>query len=253
MKNILYIVLISCLLSCSNKITAPFTNVMNTEALHHKWKVTEMRGTTSLPDVYIDLRDILKTHASSGCDSIVFTPKYSYNNRVNFTHINIPLPNCSQNTLNSQLLFNLKDVHYFSVNSNQLRLLDKNQSKIFEAVYAIDDEQGSLLRRWQIASMLNADGDRLSKANPFIDFTTPGSASAYVGCNRFSIPVKITAGNGISMGNGASTKMFCEGDVNDEVFSKILPLVKMYQVVGNQLKLFDEYNTLLLEAVAPIN
>lgn len=253
MKNILYIVLISCLLSCSNKITAPFTNVMNTEALHHKWKVTEMRGTTSLPDVYIDLRDILKTHASSGCDSIVFTPKYSYNNRVNFTHINIPLPNCSQNTLNNHLLFNLKDVYYFSVNSNQLILLDKNRSKIFEAAYAIDDEQGSLLRRWQITSMLNADGDQLLATKPFIDFTTLNTASAYVGCNRFSMPVTLTGGHGISMGNGASTKMFCEGNVNDEVLSKLLPLVKMFQVVGNQLKLFDKDNTLLLEAIAPIN
>lgn len=251
MKKILFIVFISILVSCSNKITAPFTNVMNTEQLHHKWKIIEMRGTSSaLPAVYIDMRDVLKTHASAGCNTIVFTPKYSYNNRVDFTHIYIPVPTCTQNILDSQLLANLHNVHYFSVDNNQLTLLDQNRSKIFEAIYATDDEQGSLLRKWQIASMLNADGDRLSKAKPFIDFTAPGSASAYVGCNRFSIPITLTGSHGISMGNAASTKMFCEDDVNDEVFSKILPLVKMYQVVGNQLKLFDKHNTLLLEAVA---
>lgn len=253
MKKILYIVLISLLASCSNKITAPFTSVMNTEPLHHKWKVTEMRGTSSLYNVYIDLRDILKTYASAGCDSIVFTPKYNYNNRVDFMHINIPLPNCTQNMLDSQLILNLHNVHYFSVGINQLTLLDKSRAKLFEAVYATDDEQGSLLRKWQITSMLNADGDQLLATKPFIDFTTLNTASAYVGCNRFSMPVTLTGGHGISMGNAASTKMFCEGNVNDEVLSKLLPLVKMFQVVGNQLKLFDKDNTLLLEAIAPLN
>lgn len=254
MKFLYSFLLLFTLASCSNKVTAPLTNVLNTEPLHHKWKVTEMRGAAeALPHVYLDMRDILKTHASAGCDSVVFTPKYSYNNRVDFTHINVPLRTCKGNTLlDQQLLKNLADVYYFSAGVNRLSLFDKNKAKIFESVYDSDDEQGSLLRRWKILSMMNGDGDRLTKANPYIDFTNLSNATAYVGCNQFSFPVTLNGKHDIAIGIAAATKKYCEGDVNDEVLSKILPLVKMHQVVGNSLKLFDKDNALLIEAIAPL-
>ncbi len=255
MKQILILIfLITIITSCSNKVTAPLTSVMNTEPLHHKWKVTEMHGShEALPNIYLDLRDILKTHGSAGCDSVVFTPKYSYNNRVEFMYISVPLPMCKGTTLtDQQFLKNLNDVHFFSVAQNQLSLFDKSRTKLFEAVYHSDDEQGSLLRKWEIVKMMNADGERLSKARPYLDFTDLNQSTAYVGCNRFHFPVTLTGKHDIFISNAASTKKYCEGDVNDEVLSKIFPLVKMYQVVGNTLKLFDKDNLLLIEAISPL-
>ena len=238
--------------SCSNKITVPLTNTMNTEQMHHKWRVSQMHGAGDpLPDIYLDLRDILKTHAFNGCDSIVFTPKYFYNNRVDFSNISVVHRKCN-GVPNNLFLKNLESVYYFSAGVNQLSLLNKDHEKIFEAVYDATDEQGSLLRRWEIVKMMNADEEKLLQSKSYIDFTNPDNGAAYVGCNQFSFPVKLAGKFEISIGNAASTKKYCEGDVNDEVLSKILPLIKMQQVVGNTLKLFDKDNALLIEAVSTL-
>ena len=252
MKPLVVLVLImSFFTSCSNKITAPLTSVMNTEPLHHKWQVIEMRGVDeNLPYTYLDLRDIARTQGSAGCSQVIFTPTYSYNNRVELKHVSVPLSMCEGNTLmDQQFLKNLKEVYYYAAGSNQLSLLDKHRKKLFEAIYDADDEQASLLRKWEIVKMMNADNEKLLKAKSFLDFTNLNRATAYVGCNELSFQVTHNAQHNVAIANTAQTKMHCRGNVNEEVFLKLLPLVKIHQVIGNRLKLFDKDNALLIEAV----
>lgn len=253
MKQLVAILTAILLASCSSKI-APLTNHFNTEPVHHKWSVTEMDGVAEpLPPVYLDMRNIYVTHGSAGCDSVVFTPKYENNNRMNFSNISVPLTACKGTTLTDQrFLQNLREVHYFSVGVNQLSLFNKSRKKLFEAVYHPDDERGSLLRRWQIVAMMNANSEQLIKDSAYLDLTHAAQGSANAGCNQFNFPVTFSGKHDINFGNAATTRKFCKDAVNEEVFSKVLPLVKMYQVVGNVLKLFDKDNALLLEATAPL-
>lgn len=246
--------IVALLTACSNKVTAPLVSTMHTEPMHHKWRITEVKGSSeSIPYIYIDLRNILNSHASAGCDSIVFTPKYSYNNRIDFSNTSVAMRKCKGNTqIDNLFLSNLKEVYFFSVSANQLTLLDKSNNKLFEAVYDADDEQGTLLRNWEITKMMNSWGDSFLVAKPYINFTDVNHGKAYAGCNTLSFPVTLTGAHDISIGSVASTRMYCKDNANEEVLSKILPLIKMHQVVGNTLKLFDKDNELLIEAVAPL-
>lgn len=240
--------------ACNHKIAAPPANVLNSEALHHIWKVVEMHGAVQpLGSVFLDLRDVMHTHASAGCDSVIFTPKYGYNNRVDFTSVQVAVLMCKGRTLlDQQLLTNLNAVYYFSVASNHLSLYDENRTRLFEAVYHPDDEQGTIKRRWMISGMLNGNNKTLLANKAYIDFTDLSGTKANAGCNQLVWSTILSNTHHISFGEVSSTKIPCQYTSNEEVLLKILPLVKAYQVTGNRLQLFDSYHLLLLEAIAPL-
>lgn len=241
--------------SCNRKV-APLQSLLQTEGMHHKWKVTEMagEGTAQLPYIFIDLRDVEKSGGSAGCDSLTFTPKYWYNNRIDLMHIAVGQSQCKGGTLvDKAFADNLNKVYYFKLAEDKLWLSDKNHTTLFTATIDPSDENSSIKRKWLISKMINADTKQLEVSKPFIDFTNTTNAIANVGCNTINFSVTVSGTYNIVVGEAASTRMFCkDAAVNEEVFLKILPIVNMYQVIGNKLRLFDKDNALLIEASAPL-
>ncbi|MCH5600773.1 META domain-containing protein [Niabella ginsengisoli] len=235
--------------SCGHK-NAPLTSSMHTEGLHHKWKIVSMKNAEdNLPDVYIDLRDVYHSGATAGCQYFSFTPKFGHNSRIKIDNISTHLAACSDGSLDNILLSNLKDVATFSLVNSDLKFFATDGSTLFKGRKAADDEKGSVNRKWYIQTMINANNEQLLKDTAFIDLTDFDKGTGSVGCNRFSFAVTADDTYNISIGNAISTRMFCQdAAVNESVFTKVLPLVSKYQVIGNRLKLFDKANTLLIEA-----
>ena len=248
------IFLIIFAVSCNRKV-APLTSSLQTEGMHHKWKVTTMQGVSEpLPYIFIDLRDINNTKGFAGCDSLTFTPKYWYNHRVDFMHVSPSYAACKGSTMTDKIFAeNLSQVYYYKLNADKLLLFDKNNKAILEAIIDPSDENGSISRTWVINKMINAQQTELVKAHSYLDFTDLNRSTAKVGCNVFSFPVTLSGNYFITIGQATTTRMFCKNAaINEEVLSKTLKIVNMYQVVGNTLRLFDKENVLLLEATAPL-
>ncbi|WP_162817946.1 META domain-containing protein [Niabella yanshanensis] len=247
--RLLYIILVGLsIVACSRK-GAPLVSSMQTEGLHHKWKVKSADGMPAGGDVYIDLRDIRHSGATAGCRYFSFTPKFGHNNRMQIANISTHLLSCTDNLADQTLKLSLESVYSFSVTDKLLRLLAKDGHIVFSAERASDDEGNSISRKWLIQEMINANNEQLTKGKSFLDLTDLARAQAGVGCNRFSFKVTADHTYHMALGDAATTEMYCkDAAANESVFSKLLPLVNKYQVVGNSLKLFDKDNVLLLLA-----
>lgn len=250
----LIIILVSIVIFSCNRNTAPPVSTMHTEGLHHKWKITKMKDGEAEKAAYIDMRDVYRSGASAGCRYFAFTPKFGYRNRMQADNLLVHFPSCTGNNTDELLLHHLKEIYSFSLSDNRLQLSAKNGDVLLEAEKAADDENGSVARKWYIQQMINADNDQLLKNKALMDWTDPDKAAATVGCNRFSFSVEANNAYSIRIDKVVSTRMFCK-DVasNEEVFTKVLPLVNKYQVIGNKLKLFDKDDVLLMEAIAALH
>lgn len=232
---------------CSSK-TAPLESMMHTEGLHHKWTLLKISDTTAAAGSYIDLRDVYRSGAWAGCRYFSFTPKFGRNNRMQIANIAAHLSDCPHEGADPYLRSALESVYSFSVTHNQLRLLSKGGAAVFLAEKAAGDEGNTLARRWLIVQMINADNEQLVKDKSFLDLAGTGKAQGAVGCNRYSFKFTADDTYQITLSNIESTEMYCQrAAANESVFSKLLPLVSKYQVIGNRLKLFDKDNVLLLE------
>lgn len=247
--RLLYIILVGLsIVACSRK-GAPLVSSMQTEGLHHKWKVKRADGMPGGGDTYIDLRDLRNSVATAGCRYFSFTPKFGHNSRMQIANISTHLLSCTDDLADQAFKLNLESVYSFSVTDRQLRLLAKDGHTVFSAEMAADDEGNSISRKWLIQEMINADNEQLIKDKSFLDLSDLTRAQAGLGCNRFSFKVTADDTYHIALGDAASTEMYCKhAAANESVFSKLLPLVNKYQVVGNSLKLFDKDNVLLLSA-----
>jgi len=226
---------------------------MQTEGLHHKWKVSKVADSLPTNSIYIDLRDVYHSGATAGCRYFSFTPKFGHHNRIEIANIAAHLSGCTDERTDQVLRSNLGEVYSFSLSDDQLQLLAKDGRLLFIAEKAADDENGSVSRKWSIEQMINADNDQLVKGRSFLDLTDPAKGQAGVGCNRFSFSVTTDNTYHIAISNVASTEMFCkDAATNESVLSKVLPLVNKYQVIGNTLKLFDKDNALLLSTTAAL-
>lgn len=247
----LWFVLMILTASCSSKITKPLESTIQTEGLHHKWKVGQMQGVQAVQgDVYIDLRDIHNTTASAGCEILSFTPKYSHNNRVEMMHMGVKALQCKGATTEDRALAeNLKSAHYFNLQGDRLQLLDAHRLQLVAATIHPEDEHGTINRDWAIISMINTKSAQLELLKPGLHFKDLTNATAKLGCNTFKMEVLVTGKYNMAIKDLGSTRMFCKDAATvEEVFSKTIPLVRMYQVIGNRLKLFDIDGVLLLEA-----
>ncbi len=246
---LLYMMIAGSLVGACSRKGAPPVSTMQTERVHHKWKVKSADGMTIGGDTYIDLRDIRHSGATAGCRYFSFTPKFGHNNRMQVANISTHLLSCPDDLADQALKLNLESVYSFSVTDKQLRLLAKDGHTVFSAERAADDEGNSISRKWLIQEMINADNEQLTKDKGFLDLTDLTRAQGGVGCNKFSFKVTADHTYHITLGNAATTEMYCRhAAANESVFSKLLPLVNKYQVVGNSLKLFDKDNVLLLSA-----
>ncbi len=246
---ILYILVAGSLVAACSRKGAPPVSSMHTEGIHHKWKVNNVNGRQAAGAVYIDLRDVRRSGATAGCRYFSFTPKFGHNSRMQMANISTHLLPCTDDWPDQTLKLNLESVYSFSVTGNQLRLLAQDGRTVFFAEKAADDEGNSISRKWLIQEMINADNEQLAKDKGFLDLTDLTRAQAGVGCNRFSFKVTVDHTYHMALADAASTEMYCrQGAANESVFSKLLPLVNKYQVVGNSLKLFDKDNVLLLSA-----
>jgi heat shock protein HslJ len=234
--------------ACSRK-TAPLVSSMHTEGLHHKWKIIQAEGIQDAGSIYIDLRDVHHSGATAGCGYFSFTPKFGHYNRMQVANITSHLLSCTNDERDELLKVKLESVCSFFLAGNQLKLLAKDGNTLFSAERAADDEGNAINRKWWIQQMINADNEQLVKDKSFIDLTDVAKARGWAGCNNFSFNVVADNTYQITLSQVVSTEMFCkEAAPNESVFSKVLPLVNKYQVIGNTLKLFDKDNTILLSA-----
>lgn len=236
------------LVACSRK-TAPLVSTMQTEGLHHKWKVNRADGMPTTAGIYIDLRNVYRSGATAGCRYFSFTPKFGHNNRVQVANIAGHLSPCTDDQADNLLKSNLEAVYSFALAGSQLQLLAKDGHAVFLAEKATDDEHNAITRKWIIQQMINADNDQLTQQKSFLDLSNLAEARGSAGCNSFSFKVIADDTYHIALTDAVSTKMYCKDAVqNESVFIKVLPLVNKYQVIGNTLKLFDKDNVLLLLA-----
>ena len=251
--RLLYIMIAGLSFAACSRKSAPPVSSMQTEALHHKWKVNKAEGMAVAGDIYIDLRDVRRSGTTAGCRYFSFTPKFGHHNRIQIANIAMHLLPCTDDRPDRALRLNLESVYSFSVTDKQLRLLAKDGHVVFSAEKAADDEGNSINRKWWIQEMINADNEQLTKDKGFLDLTDLARAQAGVGCNKFSFKVTADHTYHIALGDAAATEMYCKhAAANESVLTKLLPLVNKYQVVGNRLKLFDKDNVLLLSATEAV-
>ena len=250
----LIIILAGIAVSSCSRNAAPPASTMHTEGLHHKWTITKIKDGQAVMAAYIDMRDVYRSGASAGCRYFAFTPKFGYRNRMQADNLSAHFPSCTGNNTDELLLQHLKKVYSFSLSGNRLQLSAKNGDVLLEAEKAGDDENGSIARKWYIQQIINADNSQLLKDSAWLDLTYPDKAAATLGCNRFSFGVEADNVYSVRIEKAVSTRMFCKDAAsNEEVFTKVLPLVNKYQVIGNKLKLFDKDDVLLMEAIARLN
>lgn len=239
--------------ACSRK-TAPPVSTMHTEGLHHKWKILQMDGVQGpVADAYIDLRSIYKSGAFAGCEYFLFTPHYGHHYKMRIKNIATSFAPCPANEQGNILLKNLQAVTAFAINKNGMKLFNEKGGVLFTAAMAEDDSKKNLYRKWWITQMINANNNQLIQDSAYIHIKENGNADAKPGCNQLSFNANADDTYNISLSEATGTKMFCkDAAANEAVFTKLLPLVKKYQVVGNILKLFDKDDVLLLEAISKL-
>lgn len=251
---LIYPVLAMALIAGCNRNTAPLVSSMQTEGLHHKWKITMLDGYSQpLSQTGLDLRNVYRSFAVAGCDTLAFTPRFGHHNRMALDGLIFypNMRNCRNDALSNALKENLAAACRFSLTGGQLELISTEGRSLLKAVIDPEDENGSIRRRWQITKMINVSSDSFAMQHPFIDFTDLSASGAFVGCNQLRFVVKIVAPYSISVAHITSTDKYCKDAAGFEsVITKALPLMAKYQVIGNRLKLFDREDVLLLEAVA---
>lgn len=251
---LLYPVFAMAVIAGCNRHTAPLVSSMQTEGLHHKWKITALNGYAQpLSQTELDLRSVYRSFAVAGCDTLALTPRFGHQNRVELDGLAFyPNPrNCRNDDLSKALRENLAAAYRFHITGGQLELVGRNGARLLKAVIDPEDEKGSIRRRWQITKMINVTSDSFAMQRPVIDFTDLSASGAFVGCNQLRFVTHITAPFSISVAHITSTYKYCKDAAGFEsIITKALPLMSKYQVIGNRLKLFDREDVLLLEAVA---
>ncbi|MCD2422339.1 META domain-containing protein [Niabella pedocola] len=250
---LMYPVLAMVLIAGCNRHTAPLVSSMQTEGLHHKWKITELSGYTQpLSQTELDLRNVYHSVAVAGCDTLALTPRFGHHNRVALDGLAFyPNRRNCNDELSTALKENLAAAYRFHIAGGQLELVGRDGGPLLKAVIAPEDENGSIRRRWQITKMINVSSDSFAMLRPVIDFTDLSASGAFVGCNQLRFVTNITAPFSISVARVVSTNKYCRDAAGYEsIITKALPLMAKYQVIGNRLKLFDKEDVLLLEGVA---
>lgn len=245
--HFIWIICAALVISCSTTKPPPASS-LHTEGLHHKWMLVNTENTTQ-DSAYIDMRSVYKSGIFTGCRYFSFTPKFGRNNRILIANISENLSGCLVADSSSLFKQQLKSVYSYELLNNKLRLFSKNKSLVFTAVKAHKDEVYPLARKWFITKMINGNNEQLVNAKAVIEFTKASKGQAYLGCNKFLFNVDIEKPYSIKIADAVSTKMFCKGFENEAVFSKLLPLVNKYQIVGNTIKIFDKDDVMLWEGV----
>lgn len=111
-----------------------------------------------------------------------------------------------------------------------------------------DSPGGSLVNhKWYLTTIYKPNGyTQVLIRNAFISFNVAdGKTGGNGGCNSFG-GILVVAGNGLSISNIFSTKMYCS-DVQsiENDFLKQLRKVTRYEIKGNTLLLFEKDNPLL--------
>ncbi|SDD48697.1 META domain-containing protein [Niabella drilacis] len=258
MKNIFKVyglLFLGTVAACSRNM-APLVSSMHTEGLHHKWKITALKGYDQpLSQAGLDLRNVSHSFAIAGCDTLNFTPRFGDDNRIALDDlVSYPVAAgspCPNDALNAVLKDNLAAASHFELDGEQLELRSREGDRLLKAVIDPGDEKGSIRRRWRITKMINVASDSFAMQHPFIDFTNLSASGAFVGCNRLGFATKVVPPFSISISHISGTYKYCRDAAGFEsILTKALPLAAKYQVIGNRLKLLDKENLLLLEAVA---
>jgi heat shock protein HslJ len=101
---------------------------------------------------------------------------------------------------------------------------------------------------WVLASLTNPDGEIVIPAAsaPVMNLSEDGSMTGNGGCNQLSSEFTSEDGS-ISIGEIASTRMFCEGLMELEAgFTTGLDVVTRYEISGDRLQLSDDSYTTVL-------
>ncbi|MCF3108632.1 META domain-containing protein [Niabella sp. CC-SYL272] len=248
------VLLCAAILTACNRKTPPLVSTLKTEELHHKWRITELDGYAQpLPQTGLDLRNVYRSFAVAGCDTLAFTPRFGHHNRIALDELMVysGSRNCRNDALSKVLKENLAAAYRFNLNGGQLELISRQGRSLLKAVIGPEDEKGSIRRWWSIVKMINVSSDSFALRHPFIDFTDLSASAAFVGCNQLRFTTTIAAPFSISISRVSGTYKYCRDAAGFEsVLIKALPLVAKYQVIGHRMKLFDKENALLLEAVA---
>ncbi|WP_300603251.1 META domain-containing protein [Niabella sp.] len=248
------VVFIGMLMAGCNRRTAPLVSTLQTEALHHKWKITTLEGYTEpLTQTGLDLRNVYHSFAMAGCDTLALTPRFGHQHRIALDDLAFypATRNCGNDALSRILKENLLAAYYFSLKDGKLELMNREGHSLLKAVIDPEDEMGSIRRRWRITKMIHVASDSFAMQHPVIDFTDLPASGAFVGCNQLRFATHISLPYSISIAHITGTYKYCKDVAGFEsIISKALPLVAKYQVIGNRLKLLDREDVLLLEAVA---
>ena len=138
---------------------------------------------------------------------------------------------------------------FFFNESGQLVVNFSDSADGYDSLVFVNQKSFPLLGTgWVLSSLTNADGEKAvpPATAPVINFSEDGSMNGNGGCNQLSSD--FTSGDGtISIGEIASTMMFCDGLMELEAdFTAALGMVTRYEILGNRLQLSDDSLTTVL-------
>lgn len=138
---------------------------------------------------------------------------------------------------------------FFFNESGQLVINFSDSADGYDFMLFINQKSMPLLGTgWVLTSLTNPDGEiAIPPASaPVINFSEDGSMTGNGGCNQLSS--EFTSGDGaISIGEIASTMMFCDGLMELETgFTTGLDAVTRYEISGDRLQLSDDSLTTVL-------
>ena len=138
---------------------------------------------------------------------------------------------------------------FFFNESGQLVINFSDSADGYDFMVFVNQKSMPLLGTgWVLTSLTNPDGEfPIPPASaPVINFSEDGSMTGNGGCNQLSS--EFTSGDGaISIGEIASTMMFCDGLMELEAgFTTGLDVVTRYEISGDRLQLSDDSLTTVL-------
>lgn len=175
-----------------------------------------------------------------------FSGNYSIaKNKLKTSQVITTLMACQEMKTEKLITSVFDKVTYFSLKNNVLRLSDQKR-KITLQLKKVKPEKPNLIGKWQLHS-LKLDGESFSPTNEREILLTieKDKIGGNSGCNSYGGNVAIT-GNTVKFSNIFSTKMFCEGSIENQYFAALEKVVN-FELKNNQLILMDKTKQTVLK------
>lgn len=103
----------------------------------------------------------------------------------------------------------------------------------------------ALAKKWRVVQFANYSETTLAKHDAALDFSELPLVGMYAGCNHISFRADTTTDNGLTMTDGVTTFMRCEGNLEDDMSAAVAKVAR-YQFVQGQLHLLDDANNTVM-------